>query len=158
MKIRVISLDGSRPTFSQYLLRWLFRIVDFTLTLQLGGLISGFVTEKCQRIGDIVAGTILVRTVPRTKINNIIFRNVEDTYQPVFPQVTQLSDKDIALIHEVVENYFRTGSSMVHTMADRVRAHLSIALPPGMNDLQFLQTALKDYSHITASTGPLINS
>src|SRR5437588_5254450 len=33
MKIKVISLDGSRPTISQFLLRWLFRIVDFTITL-----------------------------------------------------------------------------------------------------------------------------
>ena len=158
MKIKVISLDGSRPSFGQYLLRWLFRIVDFSLTGQLCGLISAAVTEKCQRVGDIVAGTALVRSVPRTKINNIIFSNVENTYQPVFPQVSQLDDKDIALIHEVIQNYFKTGSSVVHTMADRVRAHLLISLPPGMNDLQFLQTVLKDYSHIAASTDPLINN
>src|SRR5580700_8154459 len=50
MKIRVISLDGARPKFSQYLLRWLFRIVDFELTLWLGGLISVAMTENGQRI------------------------------------------------------------------------------------------------------------
>src|ERR1700743_3830347 len=31
MKIKVISLDGGQPRFGQYLLRWLFRIVDFAL-------------------------------------------------------------------------------------------------------------------------------
>ena len=91
-------------------------------------------------------------------MNNIIFSNVENTYQPVFTQVTELSERDIALIHEVVGNYFKTGSSMVHTMADKVRAHLLISLPPGMNDLLFLQTVIKDYSHITASISPLTNS
>jgi uncharacterized RDD family membrane protein YckC len=158
MKIRVISLDGSRPSFSQYLLRWLFRIVDFSLTFQLCGLITAFSTKNCQRVGDIVAGTALVRAVPRTKIDNIIFSNVEEAYQPVFQQVSQLGDSDIALIHEVVESYFRTGSSMVHTMADKVRTHLSLSLPPGMNDIKFLQTVLKDYSHIAASVNPLTNS
>ena len=29
MKIKVISLDGARPRLGQYLLRWLFRIIDF---------------------------------------------------------------------------------------------------------------------------------
>src|ERR1700688_3805678 len=32
MKIKVISLDGGRASFGQYVIRWLFRLVDFTLT------------------------------------------------------------------------------------------------------------------------------
>src|ERR1700761_2478342 len=36
MKIRVISLDGARPGFGQYLLRWLFRLIDFGITGGLG--------------------------------------------------------------------------------------------------------------------------
>jgi uncharacterized RDD family membrane protein YckC len=156
MKIRVISLEGSRPRFSQFLLRWLFRIVDFTLTGGLCALISAAVTNNGQRVGDLVAGTALIRTSPRTKINNIAFTNVEDTYTPVFTQVSQLNDKDIALIHEVIENYLKTGNNrMVYNMADQVRARLSIPLPPGMNSLQFLQTIIKDYSHIAAQTGVL---
>src|ERR1700761_731356 len=36
MKIRVISMDGARPQFGQYLLRWLFRLIDFAITGGLG--------------------------------------------------------------------------------------------------------------------------
>jgi uncharacterized RDD family membrane protein YckC len=151
MKIRVISLEGSRPKFSQYLLRWLFRIIDFTFTGGLCALITAAVTKDGQRVGDLVAGTALIRTVPRTKINSLVFASVEDTYQPVFTEVSQLTDKDIALIHEVIENYLKTGNNrMVYNMADRIRQHLSIALPPNMNSLQFLQIVIKDYSHITS--------
>src|SRR5436190_6702385 len=32
MKIRVISLDGGSATISQYLLRWIFRLIDFSFT------------------------------------------------------------------------------------------------------------------------------
>ena len=49
MKIKVISLDGSRPTISQFLLRWVFRLVDFTLTLDMCALITAAVTENNQR-------------------------------------------------------------------------------------------------------------
>jgi len=156
MKIKVISLDGTRPRFSQYLLRWLFRIVDFSLTSGLCALISAAVSQNGQRVGDIVAGTALIRTVPRTKINNLTFVVPEEAYQPVFSGVSQLSDSDIALIHEVIENYLKTGNTqMVYNMADKIRLHLAISLPPDMNSLQFLQTIIKDYSHITAQAGIL---
>ncbi|MGZ4000423.1 MAG: RDD family protein, partial [Mucilaginibacter sp.] len=66
IKLRVVSLDGARPSISQYLLRWVFRIVDFTTTGGLGAvaIISVAVSEKKQRIGDIVAGTIVIKTTP----------------------------------------------------------------------------------------------
>ena len=159
MKIRVISLDGGRPTFGQYLLRWLFRLVDFGISGQLCGLITAAASEKCQRLGDIVAGTILVRTVPRAKRENIVYYNVQDDYQPVFPQVIQLSEKDIALVHEVVQNYFQTGgNTALYTLADKVRAHLLIARPPGMNEITFMQTVLKDYSHLASATDQQLTS
>eukprot|EP01037_Dinobryon_pediforme_P008638 gene8638-8730_t len=124
MKIRVISLDGNRPRFSQYLLRWLFRIVDFSVTSWLCGTLSIALTDKGQRLGDLVAG--------------------------------DLTDGDVALIHEVIENYLKTGSTMVvYKMADKIREHLAVALPPNMNSMQFLQTVLKDYSHIAARADAL---
>jgi uncharacterized RDD family membrane protein YckC len=156
MKIRVISLEGARPKFSQYLLRWLFRMVDFGITSGVWALITAIMTENCQRIGDVVAGTAMIKTTPRTKMNNLIFSNIEDTYQPVFTQAGRLADKDIGLIYEVIENYFKTGSSIVvFTMAERIKELLSITTPPQMNSLVFLQTIVKDYSHIAAKAGPL---
>ncbi|RYE17506.1 MAG: RDD family protein, partial [Sphingobacteriaceae bacterium] len=49
MNIKVISLDGARPSLGQYVIRWLFRIVDFLITFQLGGLISVILTKNKQR-------------------------------------------------------------------------------------------------------------
>ena len=157
MKIRVISADGTRPKFSQYLLRWLFRVVDaYGITMYLGGVLSIALTDKSQRIGDLVAGTVVIRTKPRTQRDKIAFAITDETYQVVFPQAGQLNDRDIALIHEVIENYYRTGNNnIVYTMADRMRQHLEISLPPNMNGMQFLQTILKDYSHITANADVL---
>jgi uncharacterized RDD family membrane protein YckC len=151
LKIKVISLDGNRPTFSQYLLRWVLRFVDFPLTAYLGALVSAIVTDNGQRIGDIAAGTAMVKTHSRTQMNNLVFRPSEDSYVPVFKEVSQLTDDDINLIADVLHNYMRTRNSMiVYNMARRIMDHLQIALPPGMNDMQFLETIIRDYSHIVA--------
>lgn len=156
MKIRVISLDGARPSFGQYLLRWLFRLVDFAITGGLGALISAAVTENGQRIGDLVAGTALIRSVPRTQNKDVVYVKVDDDYVPVFSQVNQLSDKDITLVHEVISTYYKAGNStVVYTLAEKVKTVLGIAPPPQMNSLVFLQTLIKDYSYYAAQADGL---
>ena len=156
MKIKVISLNGGRPSFGQYLIRWLFRIIDFTLTSQLCGLICVIVTDKKQRVGDIVAGTTLIKTEPRALINNLVFTPVADEYQPIFNEVAQLNDKDINIIQEVITAYIETGNSMVvYNTAKRIKELLSITTPREMNDLLFLQTIVRDYSHVNAQADAL---
>ena len=157
MKIRVISLNGSQPNVGQYILRWLFRIVDFALIEPgLVALVIAAVSEKPQRLGDIVAGTMLIRTTPRTKMSNIVFMPVYEGYQPVFPVASQLNDRDIELIHEVINSYQKTGNNVVvYNMAQRVKEHLNVAQPQGMNDMLFLQTIIKDYNHISAQADML---
>jgi uncharacterized RDD family membrane protein YckC len=157
MKIKVISLDGGQPRFGQYLLRWLFRIVDFALIEPgLIALIIAAVSEKPQRIGDMVAGTMLIRTVPRTKMDNIVFMPMYDGYQPVFKEAGQLTDKDVELIHEIINAYMKTGNNVVvYNMALRVKEHLHITPPNGMNDMLFLQTIIKDYNHISSQADTL---
>jgi uncharacterized RDD family membrane protein YckC len=149
MKIKVISIDGGQPTIGQYLLRWLFRIVDFTLTVGGCALICAIVSEKCQRLGDIVAGTTLIKTSPRAQMNSLAFSPVVEDYTPVFSEVTQLQDKDIILIHEVIASYGKTGNSVIiYNTATHLKKVLSINTPPQMDDLLFLQTLVKDYNHI----------
>ncbi|MFD2161278.1 RDD family protein [Paradesertivirga mongoliensis] len=148
MKIKVISLDGSQPSFGQYLMRWLFRIVDFGITFQLGALVSVVLTEKNQRIGDLVAGTTLIRTHPRTNFNQVAFAPVDENYQPVFQEASQLRNSEIVLIHEVIENVRRSDNfPLLYQTAARLKQHLNIVAPYGMDDLAFLETLVKDYNY-----------
>jgi len=156
MKIKVISIDGGRPSFGQYLLRWLFRIVDFSLTFGGCALITAAVSDKCQRLGDIVAGTTLIKTSPRAKTGSLAFEPAVEGYIPVFNEVTQLKDKDIIFIHEVIESYIKSGNSViVYNTAEHLKKILSINTPPQMDDMLFLQTLIKDYNHIVAAADVL---
>ena len=152
MKIKVVSLDGTQPTMGQYLLRWLFRIVDFVLTSGVGAIIAVAVTQSKQRIGDIVAHTTLVKTTPRTQLSAIAFRPLaDDGYQPLFPEASQLSDQDAALIHEVLQNYTKSGNNLlIYNTANKLKDHLQVQLPQGMDEMLFLHTVIKDYNVITA--------
>lgn len=152
LKIKVISLNGAQPSLGQYFIRWIFRLVDFSiLTGYLGGLICIAVSERKQRIGDMVAGTTVIKTQPKTHLQHIAFHPVADDYQATFSQVYQLSDHDIELIHEVLTTYYKTYNvNLVYHMAARVASLLSVNIPEGMNELDFLKTVLSDYSHETS--------
>ncbi len=151
MKIKVISLDGAQPSLGQYLIRWLFRIVDFILTSPVGGLVFAAMTENKQRLGDIVAGTTLIKTEPRTQLNHIAFHPVDHDYVPVFDSVNQLNDRDIELIHEVMRTYYITmNADLVYQMSAKVTNLLGITIPQGMNELDFLRTVVMDYNQITS--------
>lgn len=152
MKTRVISLDGSSPGLGQYLLRWLFRIVDITLTSSVGAIISVAITDNKQRIGDLVAGTTVIKTSPRTTMEHIAFVPPTEVYEPVFPQAGQLHERDIVLIHEVLGNFRQSGNNtLLYDTAQKVKEHLAIN-SRGMDDLSFLQTIVRDYNYTSASS------
>ncbi|MGZ3751243.1 MAG: RDD family protein [Mucilaginibacter sp.] len=151
MKIKVISLDGSRPRFGQYVIRYIFRAVDFVLTLGVGAIVSVALTDNKQRIGDIVAGTTLIKTRVRTGTEDLSYVDIDLEYEPMFKEVVSLKDHDITLIHEVITNFRKTGNhTLLDNMGTRIKDHLEISIPPQMGMYKFLDTILKDYNHMAA--------
>lgn len=157
LKIKVISLDGAQPTFGQYIFRWLFRMIDFGFPFGWGvvALVSVVVTKNHQRVGDILAKTTLIKTRPRTQIENVAFSfALPDEYQPVFKEVLHLNDRDIELVYEVLTGYYQTGNpQLIYAMATKIKEHILTAIPAGMNELQFLETVMKDYKQLTSNMG-----
>lgn len=153
MKIKVISLDGGQPTFSQYLLRWLFRLVDFTFSGSLAALICVAASEKKQRVGDMVAGTTLIKTAPRTSLQHTLYVSTADKpeYKPLYPDVIHLSDTEVQLIKDVLMNYQRTGNSvLLYQAAEKIKTVLHINTQ--QEPREFLYQLLTDYNHIGSKT------
>lgn len=151
MKIKVISLDGGSASLGQYLIRWVFRLVDFTVSSWLAGLIAVAATEKRQRVGDLVAGTTLIRTVPRATFQETLYvPPVPAEYQVRFPEVEKLSDKDMQLVKEVIMNVRKSGNSMLALQAaEKIEQTIGVTrgqLEPGA----FLMALLADYNAITS--------
>ncbi|MFB3890861.1 MAG: RDD family protein [Phycisphaerae bacterium] len=63
-RLRVIDEQGLRLRFSQVVVRNLLRIADMLPLLYMVGGAACMLTRRCQRLGDLAAGTVVVR-IPR---------------------------------------------------------------------------------------------
>ena len=61
MKTKVIKLDGYQAGFGDYLIRWLFRLVEILIGYGIIALIAVIASKKSQRLGDIVANTKMIK-------------------------------------------------------------------------------------------------
>ncbi|CAG5007319.1 hypothetical protein DYBT9275_04020 [Dyadobacter sp. CECT 9275] len=102
LKIKVVSMDGSKATLGAYLLRWLMNIIDISLFSGVVAMITIIVNGKGQRLGDIAAGTTVVKINPSIKLSDILHNELPIDYQPVYPNAGQLSDKDVRTIKKVL--------------------------------------------------------
>lgn len=151
MKIKVISLNGAQPSFSQYLIRWLFRFADFLLSSSLLAFIMVAASEKKQRLGDLVAGTALVKTHPRTQFHQTIYEPAaESTYQVSYPEVVNLHDSDIQLIKEILITVNRTGNTTLALQAGQKVEQTLHIMSKQPDPQQFLQVVIADYNHLTS--------
>jgi uncharacterized RDD family membrane protein YckC len=149
--IKVISLDGNQPNIGQYLIRWIFRIVDDMLSSGIVAIVTISLSQKGQRVGDMLAGTTVVRTSRRTQIEDTIFMDTIEDYVPKFPQVTMLNDSDISLLKEVINRYIKDphgNATLLHKAYDKTRTLLQVTNE--YDPMQFLHDVVQDFNHLTS--------
>jgi len=145
MRIKVITLEGGEPSLSQYVIRWLFRLIDIGLFF-MPAFFSVILSSRSQRIGDIVAGTIMIDTSANTSWQDTIFTEIETTYKPRYAQVMQLSDKDINTLKSIISAVRkRNDYELAHRISERIQSKLNIQAQE--DSLEFLQRLLKDYNY-----------
>ena len=149
MKTKVVRLNGTPATVGDYLLRWVFSLVDFYVLSGAIALVAVAMGGKGQRLGDMVAGTSVVKLIEHREISaSEVFVTPEEVHLPTFTQVTQLSDKDIELIQRALEvNRDHGNGQPVMVITQKIKALLGIQtdLPP----VKFLYTIIKDYNSLT---------
>jgi hypothetical protein len=105
-------------------------------------------SKKGQRIGDILAKTILISTRNKGNIEETVFQEVAQDYRPSFPQIMQLSDRDINAIKSILAAARRKGDyHMAEAAGAKIKTHLKIE--SGMDPFDFLEVLLKDYNYLS---------
>src|SRR5690606_563282 len=149
MKIKVVRLDGTPPTIGDYILRWIFGLIDFSILSGAVAVIIISMGGKGQRLGDVVAGTSVIKLEEKKEISaERVFVVAEENYTPVFTEVSNLNSRDIELIQQALEVNRNQGNSQpVVLMTEKIKSVLGIQtdLPP----VKFLYTVVRDYNHIT---------
>ncbi len=73
---------------------------------------------------------------------------VADNYVPSFPQIMQLSDKDINAIKSILESSRKKGDfNMAEAASHKIKAHLRIE--SSLSPFDFLEVLLKDYNYLS---------
>lgn len=154
LSLQVVSMTGNQPSVSQHLIRWIFRIIEtplyfFALVPVIIPAVSIVRTPYNQRLGDLVAGTIVISTKRKGSIEETIFRDMSNSdYQPQFPQIMKLSDRDMNKVKDLLDRALRAkDDDLAARVALRVKEVLHIEA--AMSDTHFLETVLNDYNYYT---------
>ncbi|WP_276367615.1 RDD family protein [Chryseolinea sp. H1M3-3] len=150
LKLKVVRLDGTPPTIGNYLMRWMLIFVDNFLSLGAIAIISITMGGKGQRLGDVLAGTSVVKVINVDQLSaKHVFVTPEEQYTPTFSQVINLTEKDIELIQRALEvNRDQGNIKPVMAVSEKIQTLLDIKtdMPP----VKFLYTIIRDYQNLTA--------
>ena len=149
LKIKVVKIDGYQASFGDYLIRWLFRIIDITFVFGIIGLIAMVVNDKTQRLGDISAGTAVITLKNKINISHTIIEDIGEEYKPKYPLVIKLSDNDARIIKETLQAALKKADTeILNKLVVKIEQVTGIK-----NDMEnkkeFVQTILKDYNYYT---------
>ncbi|MBE9488668.1 MAG: RDD family protein [Bacteroidetes bacterium] len=148
MKIRVVKIDGSKPAFANYFVRWILRIIDVVLTT--GGLavLTILIRGNGQRIGDIAAGTTVISEKQKMSINDTILKEVPLDYVPTYSQVTLFKDSEMQTIKSLFDTAKMRGQ---HNVILSLKNKLVEVMQVDSEEkpIVFVETVIKDYNYYT---------
>ncbi len=152
MKIRVVKLDDSQPGIGDYLLRWLFRLIDVSILAGAVAIFTILINGKGQRLGDLAAGTTVIKMKSNVKLKDTILAQLEVDYQPTLSQVVLLNDSDIAIIKKVLHVKIEN-TKIANHLAFKTKTALEnkMGIKSDMLAGDFLETVLKDYNALLGS-------
>src|SRR5690606_18929261 len=170
----VVKLDGYKAGFSEYFTRWAFRFIDFWtgsfmllffipmfgedtayilsgLLFMLSGLVAFIAilrTRNSQRLGDIVAGTTVLKVREKHSINITILEEIKDTYVPKYSQVMRLTDNDARIIKDT---FVLAKKNNDRVTLNRLRSRLETVMDVQADqpDVEFIDTVMKDFNYYT---------
>ncbi|WP_075603860.1 RDD family protein [Saccharicrinis aurantiacus] len=148
-KIKVIHKSGTDASIFQLLIRNLIRVFDSIYGL---GLLVIFFSKKSQRLGDLAAGTIVVKTHQNIKFNETAFAETEENYSPTFDklEILRIDEKDIEIIKHVIErDTMEINWKIVGALATKIKAKAQINNNE-LKSLEVLKCVVKDFQYYHA--------
>ncbi|HEX8350401.1 MAG TPA: RDD family protein [Hymenobacter sp.] len=151
--LKVVRLDGGRPSLGDYLLRWLLRLIDLGIFSGAVAVITILINGQGQRLGDMAAGTTVVR-LQSTGRSAATLGHLDPNYQVMFPQAANLADHDIALIRQLLTKALdRQNHLLINELANKVKGLTGIQTT--LPDETFLRTLLRDHAHLVNESSAL---
>lgn len=143
LHMRVVKVDGSMPSIGAYLMRWIFLLVDTICGI---GLFVIVFNARNQRLGDLAAGTMVIREKDYRRIHVSLdeYDFLTSSYRPVYIQAADLSLEQADLIRRTLALAGSDRAHLIGQLAQKVQASLFVT-PREPAPEQFLARLLRDY-------------
>ncbi|NVN19949.1 RDD family protein [Muricauda sp. HICW] len=148
MNLRVVKLDGSKPNFGNYFVRWALRIIDVGITSGGAAVLTILIRGKGQRIGDIAAGTTVISEKKHVSLKDTLLRELPEDYKPTFPQVTVFKDQEMRTIKELYDKARLNGNHNVIVSLDK-RIKEVLGVQTALKPIEFVDVIINDYNYYT---------
>lgn len=148
LQLRVVKMDGSRPEFSNFVIRWLLRLIDISISSGAIAVVSILLNGKGQRLGDIAAGTTVISEKKQIGLENSLGVELPEDYQPLYPQVSMLKDSDIQEVKNLYRNAKINGNHQIIIMLSKKLSDL-LDINPQQQPSDFVQKVISDYNYYT---------
>lgn len=147
-KIRVVKIDGSKPTFGSFLIRWLLRIIDLSLASGSVAVLTILLNGKGQRLGDLAANTTVISEKKRISLNDTIADDLIEDYTPTYSQATLLSDNDVNTVKKIfIQAKKNNNHKVILSLYDKVVSITGVQTK--QKPIDFIDTIIKDYYYFT---------
>jgi hypothetical protein len=147
LSIKVVKLDGSTPSFVSYFLRWLLEPIDFFI---IGlGVIFIILTKNGQRVGDLLAGTTVVKMKKITATNmqnKILMDVVDEDYEPQIFEAASISDTEVQLIKDALRVFKNDAVKKPIQLIER-KLKEKYVIQSELPTVKFLYTLLRDHTY-----------
>jgi uncharacterized RDD family membrane protein YckC len=167
VKLKVVKIDGFQPSFVEFFVRWIFRMVDIyfitIIAISFGSFVGQFLSiymlglvaiitiarnKRGQRVGDLVAGTAVIQAKVKQSINITILKEVSEDYIPQYSQVLRFSDNDARIIKETYENAIKINDTqLINKLVAKLESVMNIKSTTSPR--LFISTVLKDFNYYT---------
>lgn len=152
LKIRVVSLEGRSAKVNDYLIRWVFRLIEVLPTLGSVAMIFISSSDKNQRIGDMLANTTVVKERNENAVQLKSIEKIKVEEEVIYPNAIQFSDADMLLVKQAIKRYMSNPHQNNKAVLDELSARISDKLNvdiKGMKKVDFLNKVLYEYVILT---------
>ena len=140
-RLRVINEDGSPAQFTAVLIRNLLRLVDFLPAFYGLGVLVIVLSPKSQRLGDLAAGTYVVRA-PRPAVDWFSLRTVTPLGAGVSAETRRMPGEAQRLVREFVAREAQLApdhrARVAKQLAERLRPYAQ-DVDPTLGDLELIR-------------------
>lgn len=152
-KLRVVTLEGDLPSANQVAIRWIFRLVDIGMSVGLLAIASIMSSAKSQRLGDLMAGTTVIKR-PDSYMDKLKeIESLQGKVQEIkYKDMKKYTDKEMILLKKVLDRYTvhptEENKEKLTMLANKIALDMNVKYEPYAID-KFVRQALQDYVLLT---------